>query len=247
MQHTLFVQRKYFQDFKPAALNLQVPDYRISQDILREIHKPIKIPQVFFKPDDFDFRASFNINHFVLGNLEVRNLESKAIWQTLISKDEQGKVLQLLNSAETVGLLGATLRPVRTNTLKNFGKDFFLPTTVNQALRVKSLVKRVFAILGSLVLDTLTFPLRIITCIPAFLMHSKPQKHPFYQYLQEQNVEANVLDAEHVYVKLNFDGKKEEMILNFFKQPRYEGCDLGKRVVMNEFDLLRNIMCLRKG
>ena len=50
---------------------------------------------------------------------------------------------------------------IRVNDFKkmqeNFAKDFFLPTTLNHAVKVQNIVLKVFAILASLVLDTVTF------------------------------------------------------------------------------------------
>jgi hypothetical protein len=191
---------------------------RISKEFLRAVNEGAGLPK-FEIPK---FEAQIPFRPIVLGHLEVRNIENKSIWPMLVNEEEQEKILKLLKSAETVGVLGAVLQPVRTNTPKNFAKDFFLPTTVNQALRVKNHAIRVFAVLGALVLDTLTFPLRLVTCVPALLKNSKPEDHPFYKYLQEQKVEPNLLKAEHVYVKWAFGDKEQELMLNFFKQPRYQ-------------------------
>lgn len=221
---------------------------RISMEFLRTVNGGSGLPKFEMPKIELPkFEIQIPFRPLELGHLEVHNLENKRIWPMLVNQEEQDRILQLLKSAETVGLLGAVLRPVRTNTIKNFAKDFFLPTTINRALLVKNLVGKVFAILGALVFDTLTFPLRLASCVPALLMNSNPEDHLFYKYLQEQKVEPNFLKAEHVYVKWTFGDKEQELMLNFFKQPRYEGCDFGKRVVMNEFDLLRNLICLRKG
>lgn len=188
---------------------------KISKAFLERVNQPLPV---------MDIKNWFQVDQLPplkLGSLEVYNLESKKGSIKLLNSEDYEKFMVMLKSAQTVGVLGATLRPVRTNTLKNFAKDFFLPTTVNQALRVKPLAKRVFAILGALVLDTLTFPVRLLTCIPTILTNTKPEDHPFYQYLQTDPATQRVLHAEHVRVKWNFDGKDDDLMLNFFKQPKY--------------------------
>jgi len=87
--------------------------------------------------------------------------------------------------SKVVDLLPALLIPVRTNTLKNFSADFFLPTTIHRATRVKGIVGQIFAILGGLLLDTLTFPIRLFTALPRHLyIHSRPM-HAVRKEIQE--------------------------------------------------------------
>lgn len=188
---------------------------KISQAFLERVNQPLPVMDIknWFQPDQ--------IPPLKLGSLQIYNLDTKRQSFQFLTQENYEKVMGMLKSAQTVGILGATLRPVRTNTLKNFAKDFFLPTTVNQALRVKPLARRVFAILGALVLDTLTFPVRLLTCIPTILTNTKPEDHPFYQYLKTDPAAQHVLHAEHVRVLWQFDGKDEGLMLNFFKQPIY--------------------------
>lgn len=88
------------------------------------------------------------------------------IWNASAARNLENKV---------VDLLPALLIPVRTNTLKNFSADFFLPTTIHHATRVKGIVGQIFAILGGLLLDTLTFPIRLFTALPRYLyINSRP-------------------------------------------------------------------------
>lgn len=227
--------------FNPSQHLVDNDEWRtkISKAFLERVNQPMPVIDIknWFKVDQFP--------SLKIGSLQVYNLESKKESFQFLNAEDHEKVMGLLKSAETVGILGATLRPVRTNTLKNFAKDFFLPTTVNQALRVKPLAKRVFAVLAALVLDTLTFPIRLLTCIPTILTNTKPEDHPFYQYLKTDPATQHVLHAEHVRVQWEFDGKDDELMLNFFKQPRFAGCDLGQQVIFNEFDELRNAI-LRK-
>lgn len=88
-------------------------------------------------------------------------------------------------SCKVVNLLPALLIPVRTNAWKNFSQDFFFPTTVHHATRIKGVVRQIFAILGALLLDIFTLPIRLFTALPRHLyIISHP--HPFYKEIQNK-------------------------------------------------------------
>lgn len=100
-------------------------------------------------------------------------------------------------SCKVVSLLPALLMPVRTNAWKNFSQDFFFPTTVHHATRIKGVVSQIFAILGTLLLDIFTLPIRLFTAFPRHLyIISHP--HPFYKEIQKQlqNQIAKAPDAQ---------------------------------------------------
>lgn len=98
------------------------------------------------------------------------------IWDASAMRNLENKV---------VDLLPALLIPVRTNTLKNFSADFFLPTTIHRATRVKGIVGQIFAILGGLFLDTLTFPIRLFTALPRHLYINSRPMHAFRKEILE--------------------------------------------------------------
>lgn len=153
--------------------------------------------------------------------IRVENVENGVSWVQNVPKDQWARIEVKLHSAKVVGLFAATLRPVRSDVARNFAKDFFLPTTLNQAIKVRSVAIKVFAILGSLVLDLLTFPLRLLTCIPTVLTNSSPDKHPFYQFLKGQNVDQKLLESGHVDVKIITRDQVRKRNVNFFVQPIY--------------------------
>lgn len=121
---------------------------------------------------------------------------------------------------KVVDLFPALLIPVRTNTLKNFSADFFLPTTIHRATRVKGVVSQIFAILGGLLLDSLTFPIRLFTALPRHLyINSRPMHavHKEIQKLVQRDLEdpakpeirdeaskylKSIQKADHVFIEL---------------------------------------------
>lgn len=96
---------------------------------------------------------------------------------------------KLMVSAKVIALLPALFIPVRTHTPEKFATDFFLPTTYNHAIRVNSKVRKIFAILGALLLDILTLPVRLLTCLPRCLYNSR-QTNPLYKFLPGDRIGA---------------------------------------------------------
>lgn len=109
-------------------------------------------------------------------------------------------------SRNEVALMPATLYPVRTNNWKNFATDLFLPTVINHALAIENCVGKFFAALFALVLDTVTFPIRLLTCIPRVLINLCRGEHPLLTFLKDNNINDDfLLTAERVHVVLRWD------------------------------------------
>lgn len=185
-------------------------------------------------------------------HIKVSNSENRTSWEKPLTPEEYKTVKTYISSSKTVSILPATLKPVRTNNFKNFSKDFFLPTLVNHALKVQNATKRNFAILGSLVLDTMTFPIRFLSGLvvcASKIGSKKPPQNLLKKYLIEQNVNAKLLESDHVSIRLEWettssfptsiwttkDGVQHqkfsqekhylEQNVNFIKVPTYSGCD----------------------
>ena len=71
--------------------------------------------------------------------LKVSNLENNTSWEKHLSHDEYLQAIGTLEGKNTVALIPATFKAVRDDNWKNFSKDFFLPTTVNRAIKVGKL------------------------------------------------------------------------------------------------------------
>lgn len=137
--------------------------------------------------------------------IKVTNPENNCTWKQQLSIENFQKIKGNLKGRGTVAILPAALIPVRTNNLENFAKDFFLPTTINHAIKVNNTVLKIFAILVSLVLDTITFPIRLLTCIPRIISNAAHKKDPLLKYLIGQGVGKNVLASSHILVKISWE------------------------------------------
>lgn len=76
--------------------------------------------------------------------------------------------------------LRATLIPTRTDTLKNFAKDLFLPTVVNQALRVEGVCTKIFLLLLALPIDVVTLVPRLLLA-PIKFFYDRKHPQPAHQ------------------------------------------------------------------
>lgn len=110
--------------------------------------------------------------HVYKFQVRVENIDDSTVYQEIEGTDVKVflKIQEALISSQQnnwpVSVFKATLMTVRSNNLRNFAKDFFFPTVFNQAVNIQNTTKRIFAILFSLALDVLTFPIRLVTYIP---------------------------------------------------------------------------------
>lgn len=140
--------------------------------------------------------------------INISNLDNTLSWEKQLSEGpEYEKVKTFVNdkSRSSVGIIKATLTPIRTNNLKNFSKDFFLPTTINHAIKVQKAASKPFAILASLILDVLTFPIRFLTCIPRIISNAKQEEHLLHKYLIKEGADKTLLESGHARVELGLE------------------------------------------
>lgn len=165
--------------------------------------------------------------------IQVSNLENNIVWQKQLSDKEYNRVSGCTRSEYTVAVIPATLKPVRTNNLKNFSKDFFLPTTINHAIKAHHIAGKFFAILAALALDGITLPIRFLTCIPRIRSNAGKEEHPLHKYLINQHVDKKLLESDHVRVKLGWKSNWLEHNVNFIEVPIYKGSDFWKNGQIN--------------
>lgn len=169
----------------------------------------------------------------------VKNPNNQAIWSKMVDQADYKLVKESLTKGEpTVNVFKAALYPVRTNLLKNFAIDLFLPTTLNVAVRVERAAYRVFAIIGAIFFDLLTLPIRLVTAIPRIIANRNPKITPLHQFLLDKKVDAEILEADYLHVELeNFEYKGdklhrekihnwEEKYVNLIETPMHEGWDI---------------------
>jgi len=113
------------------------------------------------------------------------------------------------------GILPMLLCVIRTDTLKNFATDLFLPTFINCAQRVHQLAGKITAGIFFFILDCATLPLRLITLLPRAiisLLYTK-ENHPAYRFLQQHSANPEVYRTVNMlYVKGREPGRTEKVI-----------------------------------
>lgn len=156
-------------------------------------------------------------------SIKVTNEKNNATWEKQIATAEEFEKVRGYEGRDFVCLFCGTFKPVRTNTCKSFASDFFFPTLVNHAIKVKSIAGKIFAIIAAIILDIITLPIRLFTCIPRAISNKVKGPDAFRKYLVEQNVDKKLLEVDHVTVQLKGikDGEPYERseIINFIERP----------------------------
>lgn len=133
----------------------------------------------------------------------VKIYQNNLIWNSEIDENEYDSLIKTLkNSSEGIDFFKASLMPVRTYNLSSFLKDFIFPTLINRALLIKTIALRLLAVIGSFFYDLLTFPIRIITCVPRVITNLLKPNHPIKDYLIKKRVNPNLIKEECVNVDL---------------------------------------------
>jgi hypothetical protein len=93
------------------------------------------------------------------------------------------KATSLCNNQKNMApLWKQTIVPIRTDE----ASDLFLPTLMNYALKTKDCANNVFIVMGALVWDLCTLPIRLITYLPrlAYNATRTSENHPLIPYLE---------------------------------------------------------------
>jgi hypothetical protein len=156
-----------------------------------------------------------------IGSIKVYNLANPpVVWEKpLQDAADYRAIKEMCLSGSAVDLPYIWLFPVRTNTLGNFAEDFFFPTLYHGASRVDSLAQRLIENFVTFLIDLLTLPIRIVTCIPRALYNAQQKEHRLLTYLKQNSVPKQLIETDHVEVELKGDfGKnssfKEESLFS---------------------------------
>lgn len=147
--------------------------------------------------------------------LEIPNTEYWIRYNALSPEDYQA----IMDDVEPMGLYRSFLVPVRTNKIKGFVLDFFLPN-YKFFCSVDGKIHKIFAVLGALTLSVLTLPIRLVTSLPRYLYNRTRSAPPCCRWLQD-------------------DLKKQGLSLSF--QNAFKKADYVKRTVLSNSTSLPNI------
>ena len=156
------------------------------------------------------------------------NDDSDPFFQNKITEDEYNEIGGYCDKSEkTVSCSDQVGRPTRTYSAITLAKDLFLPLTLNPIGHIKNIWAKYLVILARSIIDLVTLPIRLFTCIPRMLSNKAPSEHPLHQYLTRHGADLPN-DTEHVYVSYEKQSEEEHrsnwQYVNFIEVPKYPDC-----------------------
>ncbi len=150
--------------------------------------------------------------------LTIATLDQKVEWNVTLSSEEELKnVRDLLDRTPKNSLLKGLIIPIRTK--GSFVRDLFLPTFLNQAIKVQNLFRKILAMIGAIFLDFFTLPVRLITALPR-VIYNKCIEDAFHKFLRENGAPEHILNQDFVQVTLFW--KKEYETLSVYVRTKKE-------------------------
>jgi len=153
--------------------------------------------------------------------IKISSLDNTVSWKKNLSEDEYRQCKANAEASRyTIGGIEPLIYPVRSNSLKNFSKDFFFPTLTGLACKVQSCVLSLLGSIVAIAVDIVTLPLRLITVFPRVCLNACRSEQPLRKYLREQGeVDMRLYEAESVQVCLTKTEVREKEKI----QTRHEG------------------------
>jgi hypothetical protein len=176
------------------------------------------------------------------GYIYVEDQEYTEVFRKKISSAQEAKDFMDTYGISKPGysILKACFIPTRTDNIRDFLKDLFLPTFVNRALKVQFLTERIFVSIAAIALDSVTFiPRLFLSPLKAIYDYKNNTEHPLATLIKNHPAAAqamrNGILKIHVHfkdVKINNDrvlfgtAKEDEIIgtvpVAIKHLPRYE-------------------------
>lgn len=100
-----------------------------------------------------------------------------------------------------------TVVPIRTDR----ASDFFFPALMNMVIKTKSLSENFFAVLGAMIWDLATLPIRFVTFLPraTYNAMATPAEHPLISYLKGKGLSSRDVQGENpVECSLDRNGQR---------------------------------------
>lgn len=137
---------------------------------------------------------SLNLEPGYTGKVEIVNSNQTKIYLKEFTKPEEFHQFIKTYSQSKPGYswLRAMAYPLRTQPAKEFLKDLFIPNLAT-TLKTKNIALRIFTSLFAVVLDVLTFPVRLVLTPFRAIYNSKhpEQKHPLVTFLENEGVSVD--------------------------------------------------------
>lgn len=132
------------------------------------------------------------------------------------------QALNALVPCKSWGWLSASLCPVRTGKVRHLATDLFLPTTLNQAARIKNVAVRIFAVLGALLFDLITLAFRVLSVVPRVIYNALQPYNNMRALLLDKGISADLLD-EGIIDMQQPDHPKSNRLYNLIAFPEIRG------------------------
>lgn len=174
---------------------------------------------------------SFNQKNPYYGYIQVNDRKGNRFYHQNINDPSEAEAFIKANgiSTKSHNWLKAIIIPTRTDNLKDFLKDIFLPTFVNQALNINNIALRLFASFFALALDVITLLPRL--CVAPFKVkydRSHPQPiHPLNEELGKKwlsQLEIEIYQEKNSVIDTNAEGmsqaKAEFQKIHFWVQTK---------------------------
>lgn len=139
------------------------------------------------------------------GFISVENLKGKEVFkQNVSSLEDMGHFFQTYGkSTPGYPILKASFIPTRTDNIQDLVKDLFLPTFINHALKVHSLIGRIFASIAAIALDIATFvPRFFIAPLKAYSDYTNKDKHPLVNLLKSHSGASQAIKDDVLKIKV---------------------------------------------
>jgi hypothetical protein len=136
-----------------------------------------------------------------LANIQLRDARSNILYQCRCTADEQVKefIGKYAKSRDGYSLLQSAIFPLRTDNLKNYAEDLFLPTFIHYSSKVNNFVLKFLSSIFAVAFDIVTIPIRIITTpIQLYYNNIHEEKHPIINLIQNDHLAQNVIQNNSV-------------------------------------------------
>lgn len=163
--------------------------------------------------------------------VEVKNSKGSILYNETCSltEDIDNFINQYGKSKPGWSLIRGALLPLRTKNVRDFSKDFFLPTFVNFALKVNNIALKVLASIFAIAFDVITFPIRLlVTPVRAIYNYRKSDdKHPLISLIEQTNknnsVNEDILTINYIKEEIELKKSNSECKIPFAHKSSTKG------------------------
>lgn len=143
-----------------------------------------------------------NLSNGYTANIQIKDKEGCVLYQQPCSSEEELKAFihSYGKSKNGWSFIQTAMIPLRTQNLKDFSKDFFLPTFVNFALKINNLALKIIASIFTIILDIATAPLRLLTTpFRIYYNRKRPEsEHPLINLIKSNPQSQKALKTNFV-------------------------------------------------